>query len=181
MRPLQSKVTTMKAVVMAIVCFVVAGCVPGDRFYSSYINVSFPEMPKEQAVPFVLDAGFARGYKRGGRWEVGSLSLYDACGQVRDDWGACYSRFMGNAVWVEEREQRTDSTIRLRFSIVRPDGVILFEPAVKIEDVGTGSRAEFDFTEMAGTLSPEVKAEFYALKRLLAERYGSMVTTRGEP
>lgn len=171
----------LKTEAIVAVCLLVSGCVHGDRFYSSNINISFPNKTKEQLLPSILDAGFALGYKKGGRWESNGLSLYAACRQVRDNWSECRTRFMENATWVEARERTTEKTISFWFDIVDSEGSIVFEPKVRIEDVVGGSKVEFGFTRMGTQLNPQEITEFYALKHRLTERYGSMITTENEP
>ncbi|MDD2777087.1 MAG: hypothetical protein PHU06_14135 [Gallionella sp.] len=171
----------IRTVAIAAACLVVAGCVFGDKFYTSYINVLFPEKTKEQVRLLVLDAGFSSGYKKGGRWESNGLSLYDACRQVRENWSGCRARFMGNSTWAEAQDQTTAKEIRFWFDIVDSEGWIISEPTVKIENVVGGSKVEFSFTSFPAPLRLREKVEFYSLKHLLTERYGSMVTTKNEP
>lgn len=168
-----------RAVVIAIACLLAAGCVIGDRIYTSNIDLLFPGKTKEQVRPLILDAGSACGYMKGGQWKSNGRSFYDVC--RRENGSGCHTKFMKSALWVEAKEQTTAEAISFWFDFVDSEGWIILEPRVKIEDAVGGTKVQFGFSSLGTPLNPREKTEYYALKRCLTERYGPAVTTKNEP
>jgi hypothetical protein len=162
-----------------------SGCVlfMGDPVYFSHINILFPGKTKEQAAALILDVGVRKGYKKGGTWTVDGLIFSEyrerhGCSQLDE----CSATFIKQKrVWREAKEIRTEDSIEFWFDVLTADGSHSGSPSVKIKQTDDGSTAAISFMSFLRPFSLEQKAEYFALKQVLVDRFGTLVTTSDEP